>query len=164
MNVINFIELFLERHFKQFDYGVGPTTNKPRIKLGGNAMSLSITMTDQQQETVTLNPVNVNKQPAKLYSVPVWAVQSGDVTLQPAADGMSCVIVSGSDEASVVKVSAEGDPTPGVNTVTDLINVTVTPTEAVDLGPTAGTPVPKVVPAPAPAPTPSPASAPTPVS
>lgn len=65
-----------------------------------------------------------------LTSKPVWAASpDGLVTLTPADDGMTCAIAPVAAGDVTVTVSAEADPTPGVNTVTGTASLTVSPDE-----------------------------------
>jgi hypothetical protein len=138
MNIVfNFYECCKKHHRKRLhlNYGVGCPVNKE------NKMSLDVTFNNEQKENITLNPVDAEGKAATLVGVPVWSVVSGDVTLAPTADGLSCFIISGNIGSSVVQVDAEGDPTPGVDHITGTINVTITGAEATDLGLTAAPPV-----------------------
>lgn len=52
-------------------------------------------------------------------SVPVWSVDNAAVaTVAAAADGMSAVVTAVSAGTANITVVAEGDPTPGVDTIT----------------------------------------------
>lgn len=58
-------------------------------------------------------------QPAQPASPPVWSSDTpGVASVQPAADGMSAVVSYVAPGAAVISVVAEGDPTPGVDTIT----------------------------------------------
>jgi hypothetical protein len=90
----------------------------------------------------TLAPVDADGNPARVDGVPVWAVESGAATVEPAEDGMSCYLIS-ADEAdeSVIKVTADADLGEGVRSLEATINLTtiVPEPEAIDLGLTPGT-------------------------
>lgn len=90
----------------------------------------------------TLAPVDAEGNPARVDGVPVWAVESGAATVEPAEDGMSCFLVSAdvADE-SVIKVTADADLGEGVRSLEATINLTtiVPEPEAIDLGLTPGT-------------------------
>ena len=116
----------------RFNFSVGPVTQKVNI-----VMPLALKLTTEQKVNVTITPVTAGGKPAQLDSVPVWSVNSGSVTLAPAVDGLSCFILAGDAGASEVDVTAEGDMTPGVDTVSGIITVTVTQPEAATLGLTA---------------------------
>lgn len=107
-------------------------------------MPLEIKLTTEQQVTVHINPVTLKGKPAPLDGIPAWTVPIGGAVLQPAPDGLSCVIVS-PDVAgeSQVLVSADADLGPGVETISDTIAVTVGSPNAASLGLKADAPVPK---------------------
>jgi len=104
-------------------------------------MPLALKLTTEQKVQVTIKPVTAGGKPATLDSVPVWSVNTGSVTLAPAQDGLSCFILAGDAGASEVDVTAEGDMVPGVDTVSDIITVTVAQAEAASLGLVAAAPV-----------------------
>jgi hypothetical protein len=120
----------------RFDFTVGPVSPK-----SNTTMPLALKLTTEQKALVTIKPVTAGGKPAALDSVPVWSVNSGSVTLAPAQDGLSCFILAGDAGASEVDVTAEGDMVPGVDTVSDIVTVTVTQPEAASLGLTAAAPV-----------------------
>ncbi len=52
-------------------------------------------------------------------SVPAWSVDDATkATVAPAADGMSALVTALAVGAATITVVAEGDPTPGVDTIT----------------------------------------------
>lgn len=110
-------------------------------------MPQTVALTNEQKVTATIAPVTATGHPAPVDGSPTWAVQSGNATIEPAADGLSCVIkspdtVTGSDE-SVITVSADADLGEGVTTISDSITVTTTQAQAAALGVTVGAPEPK---------------------
>lgn len=107
-----------------------------------------VTINDEQTLPFTLAPVDSAGKPQPLASPPVWtlSVATGTPlsTITPAADGLSAVLTSGSGpEVVTVQVQAEGDATPGVDTLVQTCVVTVTSAEDVTLGLTSGTPATK---------------------
>lgn len=119
-----------------FLFSVGPVKDKPKTR-----MSLELKFTTEQQVTVSINPTTPKGQPAALDGVPTWQVASGDVTLQPAPDGKSCVIVSADTPGqSQVLVSADADLGSGVDTISDTISCLVSDPQASSLGLTASPP------------------------
>jgi hypothetical protein len=110
------------------------------IFTGGVRMELVIT--DSQQFRVEIQPVDKVGNPGTLASVPAWSASDPTIlTVLPAADGMSAVVSAmGKLGAAQVNVTAEGDPTPGVNTITGTVAVQVVGGKAVSLQFTAGTP------------------------
>jgi hypothetical protein len=109
-------------------------------------MPLVLSLTTEQKQNVKLAPVTAAGKPATLDSVPVWAVTAGAGTVVPAADGLSAFVVStdvvdGVD--TVITVSAEGDVTPGTDTLTDTITVTTVHALAANMGLSVDPPVAK---------------------
>jgi hypothetical protein len=106
---------------------------------GGVRMELVIT--DSQQFRVEIQPVDKAGNPGTLASVPVWSASDPTIlTVAPAADGLSAVVSAmGKLGAAQVHVTAEGDPTSGVNTITGTVDVQVVGGKAVSLRLTVGT-------------------------
>lgn len=118
---------------------VGPVTLKTRT-----LHTMQLTITNEEKVKVTLNPVTPGGHPTTVDGTPDWSVQSGDVTLEQAQDGLSCEIISGDNPgAAEVLVEADADLGSGTVTITGLIQVNVTGAQATNLGLTAGNPEPK---------------------
>jgi hypothetical protein len=84
-----------------------------QLNVGGTSTA-SVTYQDKAGVTV---PV---------ASVPVWSVDNAAIaTVAAAADGMSALVTAVSVGTATVTVVAEGDPTPGVDTIklTGTVNV-----------------------------------------
>ena len=94
---------------------------------------MELVITDSQQFSVEIQPVDKFGNPGTLASVPVWAASDPTIlTVVPAADGMSAVVsAAGKLGVAQVKVTGEGDPTPGVNTITGTVDVQVVGGKAV---------------------------------
>jgi hypothetical protein len=89
------------------------------IKIGGLGTTAKATFTDSAGVDVAV------------VGVPVWsATPDGLVTLQPAADGLSCDVLPVAAGDVTLTCVAEGDPTPGVDTVTLTGTLTVAADEA----------------------------------
>jgi hypothetical protein len=103
---------------------------------------MELVITDSQEFKVEIQAVDKAGNPGTLASVPVWSVSDPTIlTVVPAADGMSAVVsAKGKLGAAQVNVTGEGDPTPGVNTITGTLAVEVVGGKAVSLKLTAGTP------------------------
>jgi hypothetical protein len=103
---------------------------------------MELVITDSQEFKVEIQAVDKAGNPGTLASVPVWSVSDPTIlTVVPAADGMSAVVSAvGKLGAAQVNVTGEGDPTPGVNTITGTLAVQVGGGKAVSLKLTAGTP------------------------
>src|SRR5688500_20049941 len=93
-----------------------------------------ITINNEQRVRVTLSPKTAKGAPAEVEGEPTWTVESGDATIEPETGGLSVFIVSGNLGNSVIKVSADADLGPGVATIEDSIDITVTTTMANSLG------------------------------
>jgi len=106
---------------------------------------LEVSITNEQKVNITLKPVTATGNPAAVDGVPTWTVVAGDGTVEAAADGMSCFIVSASDPGDTdVQVSADVNLDPNaVTTLTDLIRAHVSGAQAESLGLSADAPVSK---------------------
>ena len=81
--------------------------------------------------------------PRKVVGTPAWASSDTSIaTVTPAADGLSASIVGVAPGTATITVKAEGDPTPGNDTIEGEIDVTVIETEATQVVLTLGTPTP----------------------
>jgi hypothetical protein len=105
---------------------------------------LEINITNEQQVNVTLHPVTATGKPAQVDGAPVWTVQSGDSTVNPAGDGLSAVFVSSDTPGDTqVLVEADADLGSGVQTISDIVTLHVAGAQAANLGLTADEPTPK---------------------
>lgn len=105
--------------------------------------------TTEEAQNIRLNPVTDTGTPAKLDGAPVWTVVSGDVTLRSATDGLSCLVISGSDVGeSIVQVDADADLGAGVTDLQVQFTVDIIHANATNLGPVLDAPVAKPTPAP----------------
>jgi len=112
--------------------------------------------TDQFYPSVALSAADSAGVAAPLFGVPVWASSDETVlTVTVAADGMSASVQTVAPGLARISVTAEGDPTPGVDVLTGVsedVTVTLGPShEAKVLTLALGAPADKVV---APPPTP----------
>jgi len=96
---------------------------------------MELVITDSQQFGVEIQPVDKAGNPGTLATVPVWSASDPTIlTVAPAADGMSAVVsAAGKLGAAQVHVTAEDDPTSGVNTITGTVDVQVVGGKAVSL-------------------------------
>ncbi len=101
------------------------------------------TITTDEKILMTLAPKTVNENPASVDGVPTWQVVSGDATIAPSTDGMSCYLISGTVGNSVVTVEADADLGEGFRSITDTIDLAVVSAEASTLGLIAGVAEPK---------------------
>ena len=120
---------------------------------GTNQVQVS---TDDFFPSVVLSAADASGNARQLFGVPVWASSDETIlTVAAAADGMSAVVQTVAPGTARISVTAEADPTPGVNTLTGVSNDVVVSlgrsSEASVLTLNLGTPQPKT---PVPAPTP----------
>lgn len=120
----------------------------PKLKERQN-MPLEIKITNEQMVSVTVTPRTDSGKPAKLDGSPAWTVISGNSQVVVSEDGLSANLIS-SDEPgdTTINVQADADLGEGVETIADVILLTVVGATAKNLGLTAGTPVPKPEPPP----------------
>jgi glycosyltransferase involved in cell wall biosynthesis len=79
-----------------------------------------------------------------IASTPVWTSSDTNiVTVAPSADGMNCEVISVAPGKATVTVTAEGDVTPGKDTVTNSQDVNVVADEATQVVLSVGEPVAK---------------------
>lgn len=101
-----------------------------------------ITITNEQKVMVTLAPTTAAGNPAVLDGAPVWAVVSGDATLEVSEDGLSAFLVSGeADVTSQIEVTADADLGEGIVTLTDVVDLAVVAAQASALGLVVETPI-----------------------
>ncbi len=127
----------------RFEYSVGPVTYKSKL-IGGSKM-LEVSITNEQEVVVHLNPKTATGKPAQVQAgSTTWTVQSGDATLTPSDDGLSCKITSAElpGDTSIV-VDADADLGDGVTDVNDIVLVHVAGAQAASLGLSADDPTPK---------------------
>lgn len=109
-------------------------------------MPLEANCTNEEKVNVSLHPVTSTGRPAQVdaNNPPTYVVQSGDGTTAPAADGLSCFVLSGDNPGdTVVLISADADLGDGVETITDLFTLHVAGARAANVGLQADAPVPK---------------------
>ena len=99
-----------------------------------------VTITNEQKIQVTLAPTTAAGNPATLDGAPVWAVAAGDATIEVAADGLSCYLISGEPGNSQITVTADADLGEGVVNLTDTVDLAVVPASASQLGLVTGSP------------------------
>ena len=95
-----------------------------------------VNSTSEQKVLISLNPTTAAGNPAIVDGAPVWSVIEGDCTLEVAADGLSCYLVSGTANiVNQVSVSADADLDEGeVREISELIVYAVVAPEATALG------------------------------
>lgn len=104
---------------------------------------MEVRISNEGKKLVTLAPKTAAGNPASVDGIPTWTVESGDVTLEIAEDGLSAKVVSGANGSSVVKITADADLGEGVRAIEASLEVTVTDAEANNLGITVGEEEPK---------------------
>lgn len=99
-----------------------------------------LTITNEQKILVTLNPTTEAGNAGSIDGIPTWELVSGDATIEPSADGLSCYLISGeADVNSVITVTADADLGEGVTPLTDTVDLAVVAASASSLGIVAGT-------------------------
>ena len=100
----------------------------------------AITMTNSQQASATIQPVDKKGQPAPVDGVPVWASSDETIiTVESAADGLSAVVKAvGPLGAAKVSVTADADLGTGVTSIFGSLDVTITQGQAVGITITLG--------------------------
>lgn len=120
-----------------FDWTIGPVQNK--VQQPHDTMKVQIT--NEQKVRVTLAPVTQSGKPAKLDGAPTWRVESGNSTVVASEDGLTADLISADEPGDTVAiVEADADIGEGVETISDVIQLTVTGANAKNLGLSAGTP------------------------
>lgn len=101
-----------------------------------------LNLTDTQQATLSIQPVDKKGNPAPVDGVPVWASSNTEVlTVEPAADGMSAVAKAvGPLGSAVVSVKVDADLGSGVTELSGGLDVSVSGGGATSITVTAGTP------------------------
>lgn len=126
--------------FVRLEFAVGPVTNKPRNVTN----MLEITITNEQQVKVTLQPVTATGRPAPVDGVPTWETISGNSTVNAAGDGLSADLISEDNPGDTqFIVKADADIGQGVVEISDIITLHVEGAMAANLGLSAGQPTPK---------------------
>lgn len=101
---------------------------------------MQIRLTNEQKVQVTLEPKTDAGKPVTVEN-PVWSVVSGDATLDPSPDGLSCWIISPETPGqSQILIEADADLGAGVEVVSATIDVDVAGAKAAVLGLAVGTP------------------------
>jgi hypothetical protein len=104
---------------------------------------LEVAMLTEQQFTVSVKYTDSKGKAAKVDGTPTWATDNSDIlTLTPAADGLSCLVVSGIVPGSAkVLNSADADLGAGVALITGTLDVSVSARPATNVTLTGDSPV-----------------------
>lgn len=95
---------------------------------------MDIINNQEQDVSVTLTPLTPKGKPGTVDGAPIYTVEAGDVTVEPATDGLSAKIITASLGPWIVKVTADVDMGAGIKPLVDVINGTTTPVETAALG------------------------------
>lgn len=99
------------------------------------------TLTDSQQATITLSPVDAKGAPASLDGAPVWASSDETIaTVAAATDGLSAVLTSIRPGTCTVTATGDADLTSGVTPINGTLDVTVVAGAAIQITLTASDP------------------------
>lgn len=104
---------------------------------------MDITINNEQKISVRANPKTASGQDTRIDGPLTFTVESGDATVQQDADGLGAYIIAGSTGNTTIRVQGDADLSDGERLIEEVINLTVTDTEAETLNLTAGTPEPK---------------------
>lgn len=99
-----------------------------------------VKMTNSQQATASITPVDKKGQPASVDGIPVWASSDETIiTVEPAVDGMSALVKAvGPLGSANVSVTADADLGTGVTSIFGTLAVTITQGQAVGITITLG--------------------------
>lgn len=105
---------------------------------------LELKITNEQKISVKLTPRTATGKPAELDGKATFTIVSGESSVLPGEDGRSATLVS-SDAPGDTQflVEADADLGEGVETISDIIKLTVIGAHAANLGLEAGNPEPK---------------------
>jgi len=96
-------------------------------------------LTTTQKATLSLDPRDAKGNPAPLDGVPSWTVADASVaTLDVSPDGLFATINAAAVGATQVNVTADARIGPDVREISGVLDVQVSPAEAVTLGISAG--------------------------
>ncbi len=102
---------------------------------------MPLVMTATQQCLLTMQPLDSKGNVAPIDGVPEWAVSNPGVCfIQPAADGITALVVAIAVGDTQVSATADADLGQGTRNITGVLDVSIRPAEAVSLGIVAGTP------------------------
>lgn len=108
--------------------------NNGRLQFWVKGVPMSQAILKPGQKVTATVDFTAQGKPGQPASPPTWSSDTpGAASVTPTADGMSADIEYVGPGASVITVKAEGDPTPGVNTITLQGTVTCTNPE-IDAG------------------------------
>lgn len=97
-----------------------------------------VTITNEEKVKMTLAPKTAAGNDAPVDGAPVWTVTSGDATVEPAEDGLSCYLISGAANVnSTITVTADAKLGEEFQELTDTVDLAVVSAEASSLGLTA---------------------------
>lgn len=120
------------------------TAGQPEDKENGMSDPLVLVMNDHQRLTLSINPTDVDGDPANVDGLPVWDLFEGApelLNLFPSEDGLSCeVSANGTVGSGVVRCSADVDLGEGVVSIEEFANFTIVQSMATELGMTASAP------------------------
>jgi hypothetical protein len=105
---------------------------------------MALILQDDQKVELSIAPVTAEENPAQVESVTWVSSDTNILTLTASADGMKAEAVTvGPLGVAQVQVTADADLGAGVVTLQGILDVQVVAGQAVSLGVSAGTPVPK---------------------
>jgi hypothetical protein len=105
-----------------------------------------LVLTDLQKVNLSIAPVDVMGNPAKVEGTPIWATSDPSLlSLEVAPDGLSAYAITlGPLGTCQVSVTADANLDPDITTtITGILDISVIASEAVSLSITAATPEPR---------------------
>lgn len=120
----------------RFDWSIGVAVNKTKTERKIHMLELKIT--NEQKIEVALTPITATGKPAELDGPASFTVISGSATVEVLEGGRSAFLVSGDLPGdSEILVEADADLGEGVETISDIIKLSVLGAKAASLGLTA---------------------------
>ena len=102
---------------------------------------MAVVLSVIEKVRLSIQPIDAKGNPAPVDGIPAWSVANPEVaSLAVSDDGLSAVLTATAPGSTQVSVQADARLGPDVNTITGLLDVTVTPAEAVTIQITTGTP------------------------
>lgn len=103
---------------------------------------MTLILTATQAVDATIQPIDVNGNPAPVDGIPVWSSSAPDVlTITPDENGLSALILTtGATGTAQISVTADADLGEGIETITALADVQVVAGRAVGISLTFGVP------------------------
>lgn len=114
------------------------------VQTKGRVMKVQITTAQKVNIQAAFQDAGGVSQPLPPGQIPVWASSDLNIaTVSPSADGLNCDVISVGPGLATISVTAEGDPSPGVDTIKGSQDITVVADEDTQVVLTTGAPIAK---------------------